>query len=606
MAAANVVTGYDPASNQVLSMEISSSAKTMPSEDEYLDDMMRLWQRKQAKSKSASQQQRDAAAGRHSPAVQGTPARHPSGGASTSFPSSQPAKQRKWRPRQTPRLSRDDYIVVVKPRVPCELRTLVPADRAGDAIRRYLGDRTTTQIQVWPIWEQNILVCSTTIMPMAQRLLGDFQLQVGDQQLPVRGHAKAPGDTCKGVININPAESPEKIKSELHWPRGTILAVRKLGDSAAAVVTFEGTKFPRFLFYHCVATYIRPYKKTVPVCTKCGTIGHRPPECPHTAPTQCAKCGTPAPAGLTAHDCNPKCLLCHGAHETGTSGCAAKYRKRKQHSTSPRGTTSSSQPDNGTNLHQSGPPFHADTQAFPPLVAPTAVPQVSSWAGTAASKPLSPPSVDPPSPELVALRQHVAELQRQNSLLSKQLELLNKQLQPQQQCTARPSGIATPVQAATPATSKLSPRAKSTPIKPPAPAAMCTPAVGTGAASTPAALEAPGAPQVLLPANPTPPSEERAPCIEERLTRVEASINHLLTSFSVQRIVVEVTQAIQAWAITQFQPKASRSRSSSVSSAGTAPRRRRKVATTTPPSDNPASVPLPASEDSEQNMEDQI
>lgn len=588
-------------------MEISSPAKTMPSEDEYLDDMVRLWQRKQAKSKSASQQQRDAAAGRHSPAVQGTPARHPSGGASTSAPSSQPAKQRKWRPRQTPRLSRDDYIVVVKPRVPCELRTFVPADRAGDAIRRYLGDRTTTQIQVWPIWEQNILVCSTTILPMAQRLLGDFQLQVGDQQLPVRGHAKAPGDTCKGVININPAESPEKIKSELHWPRGTILAVRKLGDSAAAVVTFEGTKLPRFLFYHCVATYIRPYKKTVPVCTKCGTIGHRPPECPHPAPTQCAKCGTPAPAGLTAHDCHPKCLLCHGAHETGTSGCAAKYRKRKQPSTSPRGTTSSSsQPDNGTNLHQSGPPFHANTQAFPPLVAPAAVPQVSSWAGTAASKPLSPPSVDPPSPELAALRQHVAELQRQNSLLTKQLELLNKQLQPQQQCTARPSGIASPVQAATPATSKLSPRAKSTPIKPPAPAAMCTPAVGTGAASTPAALEAPGAPQVLLPANQTLPSEERVPRIEERLTRVEASINHLLTSFSVQRIVVEVTQAIQAWAVTQFQPKASRSRSSSVSSAGTAPRRRRKVATTTSPSDNPASVPLPASEDSERNMEDQI
>ncbi|KAH6922078.1 hypothetical protein HPB50_008844 [Hyalomma asiaticum] len=107
----------------------------MPSEDEYLDDMVRLWQRKQVKSKSASQQ-RDAAAGRHSTAVQGTPARHPSGGASTSAPSSQPAKQRKWRPRQTPRLSRDDYIVVVKPRVPCELRTFVPATEWSRLIAR--------------------------------------------------------------------------------------------------------------------------------------------------------------------------------------------------------------------------------------------------------------------------------------------------------------------------------------------------------------------------------------------------------------------------------------------------------------------------------------
>ncbi|KAH6931754.1 hypothetical protein HPB50_000241 [Hyalomma asiaticum] len=409
MAAANVDTGYDPASSQVLSIEISSPAKTMPSEDEYLDDMVR-----QGKSKSPSQQQRDAAAGRHSPQLSKERRR--------AIPPV-PAKQRKWRPRQAPRLSPDDSIVVVKPRVPCELRTFVPADHAAIVA-----------------------------------------LQVANCR-PKRGLGL--------VISLSPPA--------------------RTAHSAAVAVTFEGKKLPRFLFYHCAATYIRPYKETGPVCTKCGTIGHRPPECPHLAPTQCAKCGTPAPAGLTAHDCHPKCLLCHSAHETGTRGCAAKYRKRKQPSTSPRGTTSSSsQPDNGTNLHQSGPPFHGNTQAFPPLVAPAAVPQ-----------------------------------------------------------------------AATPATSKLSPRAKSTPIKPPAPLAMCTPAVvGTGAASTPAALEAPGAPQVLLPANQTIPSEERAPRIEERLTRVEASINRLLTSFF--------------------------------------------VATTTSPSNNPASVPLPASEDSERNMEDQI
>lgn len=60
----------------------------------------------------------------------------------------------------------------------------------GDAIRAYLGDQTTAHVQVWPIWEQNIIICSTTVLPQAQQLLGDFQLLVGDQQLPVRGHAK--------------------------------------------------------------------------------------------------------------------------------------------------------------------------------------------------------------------------------------------------------------------------------------------------------------------------------------------------------------------------------------------------------------------------------
>ncbi|KAH6946055.1 hypothetical protein HPB50_011352 [Hyalomma asiaticum] len=65
--------------------------------------------------------------------------------------------------------------------------TFVPADRVGDAIRAYLGDQTTAHVQVWPIWEQNIIICSTTVLPQAQQLLGDFQLLVGDQQLPVRG-----------------------------------------------------------------------------------------------------------------------------------------------------------------------------------------------------------------------------------------------------------------------------------------------------------------------------------------------------------------------------------------------------------------------------------
>ncbi|KAH6929124.1 hypothetical protein HPB50_023755 [Hyalomma asiaticum] len=99
----------------------------MPSEDEYLEDTVRLWQNKKAKSKSASkQQQRDAAAGRIPQLCKER----------RRVISPVPAKQRKWRPRQNPRLSRDDYIVVVKPRVPCELRTFVPADRGHQALPR--------------------------------------------------------------------------------------------------------------------------------------------------------------------------------------------------------------------------------------------------------------------------------------------------------------------------------------------------------------------------------------------------------------------------------------------------------------------------------------
>ncbi|KAH6943774.1 hypothetical protein HPB50_027284 [Hyalomma asiaticum] len=155
-------------------------------------------------------------------------------------------RRSKWRPCQITLLSRDDYIVVLKPRIPYELRTFVPADHLGDEIRACLGDQTIAQVQMWPILEQNIIVRSTIMLSKAQQLLGDFQLPVRDQQLSVRGHAKASGEACSvGVITINPAVTPQKIKSELHWPKGTVLAVRRHGDSTAAVVTYEGMKLPQ-------------------------------------------------------------------------------------------------------------------------------------------------------------------------------------------------------------------------------------------------------------------------------------------------------------------------------------------------------------------------
>ncbi|KAH6944625.1 hypothetical protein HPB50_004276 [Hyalomma asiaticum] len=54
MAAAPVVTGYDPASMQVLSAETSSTDQAIPSDSEYLEDMVKIWKRKQAKVKPAS------------------------------------------------------------------------------------------------------------------------------------------------------------------------------------------------------------------------------------------------------------------------------------------------------------------------------------------------------------------------------------------------------------------------------------------------------------------------------------------------------------------------------------------------------------------------
>lgn len=583
MADATTVTGYDPTSLRVVTMETTSSDQAMPSEHEYLADMVKLWQRKQSQAAAPPKGQGSRAATLPQVAASGSSTRRSPDGTRTA-PPSPPRRQPKWRPRHTPRLSRDDYIVVLKPRAPFELKSVLPSDRAGDAIRAYLGEHSSTSFHVWPVWDQNVLVCSVTSLPMAQRLLGDIQLPVGDQQLPFRGHAKASGEICRSVITINPAETPQRIKSELEWSQGAILAVRKLGDSTAAVVTFEGTKLPRFIFYHSVVAYVRPYKKTIPACSLCGTIGHRPSACPRPTPGRCTRCGTQVQVtseGLAEHECNPTCLLCSGPHETGARGCPGKYRKPTPPSTSKPpappspGTRAASQPKPGSLLQTPANPPPTTSVHYPPLV--VAPPQVSSWAGITAPQPL-PPS-PPPSPELSALRKQNALLQRQIAALTKQVATFQLQQQ-------KPAGPPTAAPVVKPVDPQPSPRATPTPRTPPAPPASST---------APAAQSVTGAPQSPLSIDHTLP-------LEDRITRLENVVLYQISTINVQYIVAEVVQAVQAWALTQFRTRSSRSRSASTSSSS-APRRR-KVAGSSSPALNPASIPLPAPQGQGQGMED--
>ncbi|KAH6944606.1 hypothetical protein HPB50_004247 [Hyalomma asiaticum] len=47
MASPKTVTGYDPVSMQIINMDTTQSENLPPSEDEVLNDMVRLWRRKQ-------------------------------------------------------------------------------------------------------------------------------------------------------------------------------------------------------------------------------------------------------------------------------------------------------------------------------------------------------------------------------------------------------------------------------------------------------------------------------------------------------------------------------------------------------------------------------
>ncbi|KAH8008644.1 hypothetical protein HPB51_000389 [Rhipicephalus microplus] len=209
---------------------------------------------------------------------------------------------------------------------------------------------------------------------------------------------------------------------------------------------------PRTVLYNCEWLPVRLYKKTVPACPFCGTVGHRADTCPRPKPGRCTSCGVQVPAatpdGPTEHQCIPSCLLRGGGHKTGAAGCAGRFRQPVK-SGSPRGSklrttggggaqtgsdsqdwpkkapavksnkaepkkTNTGHSTNVTSGTPSDPPVLV--KDFPPLTPVQA--QVSCWGGA-----VSGPSPSP-SPTETTLHQQIGELRRQNQILARKVQEL--------------------------------------------------------------------------------------------------------------------------------------------------------------------------------------
>ncbi|KAH7998720.1 hypothetical protein HPB51_026383 [Rhipicephalus microplus] len=235
MATPNQVTGYDPESLQIIQMDAAQTETPLPTEEEYLKDMLRVWHGK----KKAAVASRDARA----PAAKQQAASLPQQAQGKNAPSvtSQRAKQLQWRPKNMPRIEKDDIIVVLKPRETLDLKATFGPGQAGAAVRSILGADASVGLAVWPLWDQNVLVYTLKSVDAAERLLRDIRLPVGGHQLTFRGHPKLSGEFCRGVVHVSQDETSEIVKSKLS-AEPNVVSVRKLGDTPVAVITFAGTK----------------------------------------------------------------------------------------------------------------------------------------------------------------------------------------------------------------------------------------------------------------------------------------------------------------------------------------------------------------------------
>ncbi|KAG0416780.1 hypothetical protein HPB47_006144 [Ixodes persulcatus] len=225
------------------------------------------------------------------------------------------SKTTTWRPRDTPKMRAEDIVVVLKPRETLHLKTVFQAGDLGAAIAQCVGGEAGAALNVWPHEEA------------ANKLVRDFNINVGSGSVPFRGHVKLNGEVCRGVITVWMDERTASLKGKVVWRKGELAFVRKLGTSNGAVLTFGGRRVPRYVHNKCECTVVRENKKTVPAC---GTIGHRIDNCPHPDGARCGFCGQRVGAseqGLTERECTPSCMVCGKAHLTGFTDCKGKFRR---------------------------------------------------------------------------------------------------------------------------------------------------------------------------------------------------------------------------------------------------------------------------------------
>ncbi|KAH7943449.1 hypothetical protein HPB52_008600 [Rhipicephalus sanguineus] len=165
-----------------------------------------------------------------------------------------------------PNLPADDIKIIVRPRDGFCTATHRAA-RIGDSIRNAAGlTQEETRGDIFRVNErQNIIVVSTPSEERARRYCAICKLRMGDKEYEASAYAAAPENTTKGIIRGIPDEdSPDDIERHLvneHNP--TLLHAKRMGKTANAIVVFEGSVVPHYIYYNGTEHRCVLYKKQV-------------------------------------------------------------------------------------------------------------------------------------------------------------------------------------------------------------------------------------------------------------------------------------------------------------------------------------------------------
>ncbi|KAH7934546.1 hypothetical protein HPB51_029088 [Rhipicephalus microplus] len=140
-----------------------------------------------------------------------------------------------WQPQPLPKPKAMDFVIVLKPRTQLFLTAVFLKNGTGSLFIAHLGVTAKRLVTVVIVRDQNLILVYSSNPHLADKLI---------------------------IVTVRSSDTEATLRESLYWPDGEILLVRRLGTSN------------------------KSYKKHLPACSRCGSVGHRPDPTPVPALNQ--------------------------------------------------------------------------------------------------------------------------------------------------------------------------------------------------------------------------------------------------------------------------------------------------------------------------------
>ncbi|KAH7941390.1 hypothetical protein HPB49_012900 [Dermacentor silvarum] len=231
-----------------------------------------------------------------------------------------------------PRLPAEDFKIVFRPGGGLDLRTTTNGALLQIlctlATIDYATARTADRVRINPY--NNSLTISTPSEPRARLYLRVSELRLGPTSYPLRAYMAAPDNALRGIIyNAVDSQTQDEIVQDLQAMNVNtpyaIADARQMGRSQSILITFVGTTtLPSDIVFNCGIYRCHPFRPKAEACTNCWAPGHRADVCTKPKSTLCHRCGQ-AHKAVEPMTCVPCCILCRGAHVTGSRPCKLRF-----------------------------------------------------------------------------------------------------------------------------------------------------------------------------------------------------------------------------------------------------------------------------------------